>query len=306
MAFANECIDAAGMPLKVIPTYSVGQSTCGEIAIQLWEGCTHLPVDLTKYGLPSSSSSSSPPSSSSSSSSSSYFIIPSGFKHGVEIVLKALPQNPCVLFSKLAEVRSEEEARQGIVHLVYNANEVWKSGIWSAMAVIWRNNCPVKLVPFYFEIKPNLIDPIFNYALTPAEVRMYLRDRCPADNFLLDEIEFQEDEIMFMIHRAIDEWNELPPPGYESTPITFPYRYHWAVAVMSGLFAMAARHIRRNKLDYQAGGLTINDQARWEQYNVWAKELKEEWRSFIKNKKLELNISDGFQSLSGYRHTIPR
>ena len=307
MSFANECIDAAGAPIRTIPTYSIGQSTCVDLEIHLWEGCQATPVDLTKYGIPSSSSSSAPSDSSSSSlSSSSYVLIPTGYKHGVEIVVKEIAQDPRCVVAKLAEVRSEEDARNGIVHLSLNPNEIWKSGIFTSMAVVWANNCPVKLIPFYLEVMPNLLDCCYNYALTPAEVRMYLRDRCPQDNFLLDEVEFQSDEIMFMIVRAVDEWNETPPPVTTFTSITFPFRYNWALSVVGDLFGVAARNLRRNKLDYGAGGLTVNDQARWEQYNAWNKELKAEWRAFIRRKKLEINIQEGYMSLGGYRTTIQR
>ena len=53
-------------------------------------------------------------------------------------------------------------------------------------------------------------------------------------------------------------------------------------------------------------GVQVDDEARWEMYLARGKELKDEWKAFIIRKKIELNIEGGFQSLGGYRHTIPR
>lgn len=300
--FANQCLD--NLPkFDLIPSYSAVQGSCGEVIIILREGCAGAPVDLTQYGFPIASSSSS------SSSGEDNPQLDCGCRtvtHGIELVAKEMPGWPMVAFDKLGVVFTEEEAKQGIVHLFLERHETAKAGIWAAQALIWVGNCVVKEVSFFFEIKPNMACVQFNGPLTVPEVRMYLRDRCPSDNFLLDALEFAQDEIMMMIRSAVDEWNETPPPVSLHTPIDFPYRYHWARSVMGELFLLASKQLRRNRLAYSAGGVSIDDLDRWKDYERMGQEMKTEWRTFIRSKKIALNIEGGYAGLGGYRWVAPR
>ena len=306
MAFANECIDAQGVCPNRIPFLVTGQCAVEPLYITIKDINTGNPIDLTEYGIFSSSD----PSSSSSSSSSSFFSSSSSGgdeqEDGVEFVAKELPNTVNYLFKKYGVVESEEDARNGRVRLDVTAEDTARAGIWSAMAGVWYNGSIRKLMPFYYEVQPNLLADYWNGPLTTYQLRLYLRDKCAEDNFLLDDTEFKQEELHAMMIKVIDEWNEEPPPGFESNPVDFPYRHNWAEAVIGELFTMAAYQLRRNKLDYTAGGVQVDDESRWEMYLARAKELKAEWKAFIIRKKLQLNIEGGFQSLGGYRHTIQR
>jgi hypothetical protein len=311
MSFANDCLDAQGVCPNKIPFLITGQKVTEALYIIIKDIVTGNPVDLTQFGIGSSSSSSSSSPSSSSSSSSSFFSSSSSSggeepRHGVEFVAKDLPTNPTHLFRKFGVVESVEDARVGRVRLDVGTHETAKAGIWAAMAGVWQHGLVRKLMPFYYEVQPNLLEDYWNGPLTTYQLRLFLRDRCAEDNFLLDDIEFKQEELHAMMTKVIWEWNEEPPPGFEYTPVDFPFRHNWAEAVIAELFTTAAYQLRRNKLDYTAGGVAINDEARWEFYLARAKELKAEWKSFIVRKKMQLNIEGGYSSLGGYRHTIPR
>jgi len=306
--FANDCLDAQGVCPNKVPFLVIGQCTEDTQAITLRDINTGDPIDLTTFGLGTESPSSS--SSSSSVSSSSFFSSSSSaeeeLKDGVEFTAKALPTDPNELFRKFGVIASEEDAKNGVVQLTLTAQDTEKAGIWCGMAGIWEKGILRKLMPFYLEVQPNLLISNFNGPLTTYELRAVIRDRCALDNFLIDDVEFKTEELHLMMRRVIDEWNEQPPPGFEFTPVDFPYRYNWCNAVIGELLMMAAYQLRRNKLDYTAGGVQVKDEARWEFYVDYSRNLKKDWRKFILDKKLELNIEGGFTSLGGYRHTIPR
>jgi hypothetical protein len=119
-----------------------------------------------------------------------------------------------------------------------------------------------------------------------AEVRLHLRDSGPSESYLLENLMFDDAEIALATTRPVMYWNEIPPPlspMYNTQ--TFPYRYHWLEGICANLFMMVAEQYRRNQLDYQAGGMSVNDQnkeanyeragqARWQAYREWVRATK--------------------------------
>jgi hypothetical protein len=119
-----------------------------------------------------------------------------------------------------------------------------------------------------------------------AEVRLHLRDSGPSESYLLENLMFDDAEIALATTRPVMYWNEIPPPlspMYNTQ--TFPYRYHWLEGICANLFMMVAEQYRRNQLDYQAGGMAVNDQnkeanyeragqARWQAYREWVRATK--------------------------------
>jgi hypothetical protein len=105
-----------------------------------------------------------------------------------------------------------------------------------------------------------------------------MRDNGPADNSLLDDVEFDAAEITQAVLRPIMYWNETPPPIQPLlTTKTFPFREMWMVGIQSYLFDMVSSHYRRNQLAYNAGGLSIDDKNKEQQTENFAL-LKEKTR----------------------------
>lgn len=127
-----------------------------------------------------------------------------------------------------------------------------------------------------------------------AEVRMHLRDTDPTESFLLDNLAFTDDEIMQAMWLPVQYWNEIPPDVGLHTTQTFPYRYHWLMAIAGYLFLTVAEQQRRNNLRYSAAGVNIDDQAKQPDYEQAAKRRLEEFRYFVQRKKAELNVNQGF------------
>lgn len=123
------------------------------------------------------------------------------------------------------------------------------------------------------------------------DVRMALMDLSPEWNVLLDALEFEDGTIAYALQRPIDLWNETPPNLGPLTQSTFPYRENWLRATCGYLLKTAAHLFRRNTLSYQAGGLSISDQNKEQDYLKEGARLVGEYEQWIVRKKYELNLN---------------
>jgi hypothetical protein len=124
------------------------------------------------------------------------------------------------------------------------------------------------------------------------EIRLAMRDNAPADNLLLDDVEFDAAEISQAVLRPIQYWNETPPPlNPPMTTKTFPFREMWLLGIQAYLFDMVASHYRRNQLAYNAGGMAIDDKNKEQQYRATSNQLQQQFREMLRAKKIEINIS---------------
>jgi len=143
----------------------------------------------------------------------------------------------------------------------------------------------------------------FNDAGPPTigEIRLYLRDTA-IENDLLDDVEYDDAEILDAIMRPIRQWNETPPPVAFFTPASFPFRDHWMKAITANLMRTAALWYERNRLPASHGGITVDDRSKSNPYLQISGMLEAEWREFIINKKIEINTHLAYGHIhSAYR-----
>lgn len=136
-----------------------------------------------------------------------------------------------------------------------------------------------------------------------SEVRLHLRDTDPSESFLLDNLAFSDEEIALAMYLPVQYWNEIPPPIGIHTTASFPYRYHWLMAIAGYLFLTAAEQQRRNNLQYAASGVQVNDQNREPNYEQASQRRLEEFKLFVRRKKAEINLENAWGGLgSTYQH----
>jgi len=136
-----------------------------------------------------------------------------------------------------------------------------------------------------------------------SEVRLHLRDTRPEESYLLDNVAFSDEEIAQATILPVEYWNEVPPPIGIYTTATFPYRYHWLMAIAGYLFLIVAEQQRRNNLAYSAGGVQVNDQNREPNYEQAAQRRITEFKDFVRAKKVSINVSQAMGSVgSSYGH----
>lgn len=292
MPFANDCLDSIGVCPNRLFTLMTSQSAEDELKLQLINPVTGALLDLTAYDIF--------PNSSLSSSSSSQFA--PGFS-GLEVIVKSRYEDVQPQFVTQAYVKTDEDAVNGIIYFKVNPCDTRCPGVFVGTANVVVDGVVRKVFPFYLDIAMNLAD--YNPAapITMAEVRLATRDVCPEFNFLIDTVEFKDEEIAWAIRRPIEYWNEAQPPlNVVYGPSTFPFRYNWMEATIAILLRTVAIWLRRNDLDYSAGGLTVADTKKWPEYQRMATERWNDYKTWVMNKKMEINIAHGFQSIGGYRY----
>lgn len=130
--------------------------------------------------------------------------------------------------------------------------------------------------------------------MTDMEVRIFLRDTDPSANLLLDDLQFKPEEIRTAMNLAVDKWNDTPPDIYRMDYDHFPYRSILLLGVASNLLYMAARLYSRNSMQINAGGTSVNDQAKAAEYDQASERLRQEFNQAIRMKKRELNTGLGW------------
>ncbi len=252
------------------------------------------PIDLTKLVLPL------PTQDCDSESSSSSF-----GGDGTELCANLFIREAFTNANVIAEGDGDiEQLNPGIVRFALDETALKFAGVYTAEVVFTRSGRRLHVMPLFIAIEPSADSVLgdLSPALTISWIRMMLRDTCPEANFLLDEVEFSDTEIAFALRHPIDEWNETPPPLLQQfTPKTFPFRNFHSRAAIGELLMMSGHWYTRNHLSYSAAGVAVNDRDKGPAYLALGERYRAEWKDWIQNKKIELNVQDGFaQLLSPY------
>ena len=99
--------------------------------------------------------------------------------------------------------------------------------------------------------------------ITEMDIRRVLRD-FPEANNLLDDYEFDDEEIRTAMTLAVDEWNDMTPTIVNYTVDNFPYRSMHVRATIAYLLQIAARAFAssRGSLRPSAKGRAVTGRSR--------------------------------------------
>lgn len=146
---------------------------------------------------------------------------------------------------------------------------------------------------FYLWVDRGLFgDSAFPNAGPPTidEIRLFVRDNAPEENLLLDELEFDLAEFCQAAELAVRYWNESQPPiDLTFNTCSFPVHMRWLNAIAGNVMIMAAHRFRRNQLAYQSAGLSVDDQNKFQQYEMTGLRLQQEFKEWVKAKKVQIN-----------------
>jgi hypothetical protein len=133
--------------------------------------------------------------------------------------------------------------------------------------------------------------------VTPIDVRFFLMDRTASENFLLDDLEFTDDEINNAMVLTVDRYNATPPMVDMYTSETFPFRYEMLLGASSILMKIKSINMMRNNLNYQTSdGVAINDLDKRREYLGMAQALEQEFMDRI----MKIKISRNAEQCYGY------
>ena len=206
--------------------------------------------------------------------------------------------------SMVKECRVEGDPVNGEIYLEIEPNDLFYPGMYLANILLVSEGVVKQMFVMYLESAPSIAWGQYSQQpITIAEVRLWARDSSPEVNDLLDEVEYKDVEIAAAIRRGIDLWNSTTPMlrAHNYTPVTFPWKFRsqWIDVTISFLKVMAADWYERNHLQYQAGGVTIDDRNKWQSYRADGLRGIQEYKNWLKDVKVQLNMQGGF-ARSGY------
>jgi hypothetical protein len=196
----------------------------------------------------------------------------------------------------------------GLVTFALGATGTRFSGIFLAEAAVYSSaGTLVFLNQFYLVVNRSLLgDPAQASGIPSiAEIRLHMRDSDPADNPLLEAVQFDLAEIAAAIEKPVLYWNESQPPICQRyTTTTYPFRLYWLEGIVSQLYLMAAHFYRRNRLPHSAGGVQVDDLNKAQEYEQLGKQKWDEYKQWVLMKKVQLNAESAVQTLSSpYIHS---
>lgn len=185
------------------------------------------------------------------------------------------------------------DAKAGLIKFTLPQGVCCQSGIYRFSAAVIYDDQPIFQDSGLLSVEHGLWGDTSNMGGPPTlrEIRLHLRDHVP-ENDLLADVEFDDVEIIAAIVHPVMFFNEQPPTLPPFNCGNFPFRHHWRNAIVSQLFRTAAHSYLRNKSKMSSPTLTSDHRDKNAEYLQVAQLYEQEWRTFVHNKKYELNASN--------------
>lgn len=221
--------------------------------------------------------------------------VPADLSDITEVWFEARPsmQSQKVQFKKQCEFTPD-----GKVTLELGPEQVnYNNGVWYAefkaykddvLLHDWRSYlCIRKGMDGSSDQQPNTI--------TAMDVRLAIMDVSPENNQLLNDLEFSDIQIYAAVQRCIDEWEETPPCLMQHfNARTFPFREHLIKGVVGYLMQEVAYKYTRNRMQYNASGIQLDQNDKGPQYIALANQARDEWLRFVAGMKSSMNMNECF------------
>lgn len=168
-------------------------------------------------------------------------------------------------------------------------------GMWLGAFILYdEDGYTIDQYACWVQVTKAMDSPYAVSALTVPEVRSFLWDRCGADNKILDDMQFADEQIMDAMRQAIDEWNDTPPDVARYTTTDFPYRHAWLIGTSAYLLRSLAINMIRNNATFATGTVTVNENDKGPVFKAISDQLFDEYRTWVMRKKREININQGW------------
>lgn len=136
--------------------------------------------------------------------------------------------------------------------------------------------------------------------VTPQDVRFFMMDRTASENFLLDSVEFSDEDINSALTLSVDKYNSTLPMVDSYTTENFPYRYELMLGASATLLRSKGLNYLRNNLDFATkDGTTVNDKSKAGDYLKLADVMMQEFDNRITQIKKTKNAEQAYGFVSG-------
>ena len=135
-----------------------------------------------------------------------------------------------------------------------------------------------------------------NRYCTPDTIRLFLLDRTGSDNFLLDDVDFEDPLLDLAQTLAVDRYNTTDPFLDEVYTVQdFPFRVEFLLGVTAFLLRSKSLSLKRNQLNYSSSaGTAVDDKAQANDYASLAVQFQQEFDQRVRKIKTQKNVSEGY------------
>jgi hypothetical protein len=186
-----------------------------------------------------------------------------------------------------------------IVRLTLDIPEKFPRGYYKLHLV--HRNTEDKAVGVYevFVAIDKAVTPMPDNYMTVASVRTQFADICGFDNRLLESLEIGVGDIGAAVQQCLEQWDSVAPRISRYSGHNFRYTELLRNGVMYSLLQALVTFLGRNRMQYQAGGVSIDLESRADFFNSLKQEYELKWRSGMAQIKAEENMND-FNGSYGY------
>lgn len=126
--------------------------------------------------------------------------------------------------------------------------------------------------------------------VTADDIRHFLLDRAPSDNFRLDDVETDDPTIAKAMEFVADTYNSMPPFVDEFDMEDIPFRPQVIMGAAAYCLRAKALQLARNEVEGQTeGGTTDSDKGRVSLYLQLASAFMEEVKAYFHSIKVSKN-----------------
>jgi len=150
---------------------------------------------------------------------------------------------------------------------VYNEPSVWASNPYSCALPAWE------------------------------EIKLLLRDSSPIENELLQKQFYDVEEVAQAAVETVRIWNDTPPLICVKTTQNFSYGQLWRLGIRYYLAEIVLEWFRKNRLPYSAGGVTVDDMNKIQEYSIVQQQVGQEFKQTMLRLKVQRNIAASFGKL---------
>ena len=143
------------------------------------------------------------------------------------------------------------------------------------------------------------VTPIPDNYMTVASIRTQFADICGFDNRLLESLEIGVGDIGAAVQHCLEQWDSVAPRISKYSGHNFRYTELLRNGVLYSLLQALVTFLGRNRMQYQAGGVSIDLESRADFFNNLKQEYEMKWRSGMAQLKAEENMND-FRGSLGY------
>lgn len=129
-------------------------------------------------------------------------------------------------------------------------------------------------------------------------IRLYLNDYADMNRLLRSE-ESSDNKIILAINYVLSDWNASDPVRRTYTCDNFPSTKLMIDGAVIQLLRMAGIYNSRNKLNYSAGGLSVQLHDKGQEYMAWLNSMKQDYEMGKVSLLRRINLSSALGSGAG-------